>query len=61
MCDALCWDLIDCVGVKCPDYVPGGPTDCVLAECLDFINAATPATAATPCVTACEDVCRLEG
>jgi hypothetical protein len=53
-CDQECWSLIACVGAMCPDT---SDTACIVMNCMPYLGAATPATAAGKCVTPCASMC----
>jgi hypothetical protein len=57
-CNETCWGLLSCIGTKCPDYRTGGPTDCLVNNCSQYLGGATGAGMIAPCITPCRDMCR---
>jgi hypothetical protein len=58
VCDATCWGFLSCIASKCPDFVPGGPTGCLVNNCSATLGGATGATMIAPCITPCTAQCR---
>lgn len=58
VCDATCWGLLSCIGSKCPTYMSGGDTSCLVNNCSAFLGAGAAAGMIAPCLVPCRDKCR---
>lgn len=58
VCDATCWGFLSCIATKCPTYVPGGDTGCLVNMCSSLLAGATGAQMIAPCITPCRAECR---
>jgi hypothetical protein len=60
-CDATCWNLINCVSSKCPDFRAMAAMmdfSCVTGMCADSLGGATLSMPVTPCLLMCPDACK---
>lgn len=58
VCDATCWGFLSCIATKCPTYMPGGDTGCLVNMCSSLLGGATGAQMIAPCIAPCRDACR---
>jgi len=57
VCGPECWGLLSCIGARCPTYMAGGDTSCLVSMCSAFLPGATGAQRIAPCLTSCRDSC----
>jgi hypothetical protein len=63
-CDQTCWNLINCVAAKCPDFAAmAAKSDysCLTSMCSAYESGSTGATPVTPCFNACTSECMGSG
>jgi len=58
VCGQSCWQFLDCLATRCPDYRPGGDTGCLATMCSAFLGGTAGAMMIGRCVTACAADCR---
>jgi hypothetical protein len=57
VCGPECWGLLSCIATRCPTYMTGGDTSCLVSMCSAFLPGATGAQRIAPCLTPCRDSC----
>ncbi len=58
VCGQSCWQFLDCLATRCPEYRPGGDTSCLATMCSAFLSGTAGAMMIGRCVTACAADCR---
>jgi hypothetical protein len=59
-CDQTCWDLVNCVAAKCPDFTAMAAKmdySCLTSSCSAYVGGSTGATPVAPCFNACTSEC----
>ncbi len=59
-CDQTCWNLVNCVAAKCPDFTAMAAKmdySCLTASCSAYVSGSTAATPVAPCFNACTSEC----
>jgi hypothetical protein len=50
VCGADCWGLLNCISTKCPTFMPGGDTSCLVTNCSGSLSGATGAGMIGGCI-----------
>jgi hypothetical protein len=59
-CDQTCWNLVNCVAAKCPDFTAMAAKmdySCLTSSCSAYVSGSTAATPVAPCFNPCTSEC----